>query len=151
MEVKRMTTEELDQATGFYQYWNGIPTLLRSPYRPDMSDTDVGLIGFPYSGGNSIERMQYHGPRAVRHRSSAYRRAHRGFQLDPFETLRVSDLGDVPLPNILIPMYRPWMPRSSTRKCTSVTSSLSPSAVTTASQLRYCAQSQVRTPSTKAQ
>jgi guanidinopropionase len=103
LEVTRLTKEELDQATGNYQYWNGIPTLLRCPYQPDMSNTDVGLIGFAYSGGNSIERMQYHGPRAVRHRSCAYQRSHRAFQIDPFSVLRVRDLGDVPLPNILHP------------------------------------------------
>jgi guanidinopropionase len=86
-----------------FQYWHGIPTFLRCPYKPDMSDTDVGLIGFAYSGGNSIERSQYLGPRAVRHRSSAYRRAHRAFQINAFENVRISDLGDVPLPNILNP------------------------------------------------
>lgn len=59
MEVSKMSKEELDQACGMYQYWNGIPTFLRSPYNPNMSDTDVGLIGFPYSGGNSIERMLF--------------------------------------------------------------------------------------------
>ena len=68
-----------------------------------MRDTDVGLIGFPYSGGNAIERMQYLGPRAVRNRSASYHRMHRDFQIDPFAMVRVSDLGDVPLPNLLNP------------------------------------------------
>lgn len=86
-----------------YWHWHGVPTFLHCPHRPDMEDTDVGIIGFPYSGGNAIERMQYLGPRAVRNRSNAYHRMHRAFQLDPFQSLRVSDLGDVPMPNILNP------------------------------------------------
>jgi guanidinopropionase len=97
------TPEEASGLSSTYWHWHGVPTFLRSPYRPDMGDTDVGLIGFPYSGGNAVERMQYLGPRAVRNRSSAYRRMHRAFQLDPFKNLRVSDLGDVPLPRILNP------------------------------------------------
>ena len=103
MEPEKSSENSVGDATGMYQFWSGIPTLLRAPYKPDMTDTDIGLIGFAYSGGNSIERMQYHGPRAVRHRSSAYHRSHRMFQINPFEKLRISDLGDVPLPNILNP------------------------------------------------
>lgn len=33
-----------------------------------MADTDIGLIGFPYSGGNAVERMQYLAPRTIRDR-----------------------------------------------------------------------------------
>lgn len=98
-----ITPEQMAQLVDSYKYWYGIPTYLRCPHRPDMNDTDVGLIGFPYSGGNSIERMQYLGPRAVRLRSSSYHRVPRGFQIDPFAILRVSDLGDVPLPRVLNP------------------------------------------------
>jgi len=101
--IEDLSPEELTQLVSTLQYWSGIPTLLRCPYRPDMSDTDVGLIGFPYSGGNHIERMQYLGPRAVRHRSSSYHRYAREFKIDPFAVLRVSDLGDVPLPRVFNP------------------------------------------------
>lgn len=103
MSVDKLSQEDLDAACGTFQYWSGIPTFLRCPYKPDMSDTDIGLIGFAYSGGNAIERTQYHGPRAVRNRSSSYRRAHRAFEINAFDKLRISDLGDVPLPNILNP------------------------------------------------
>jgi len=58
-------------AAAGYWHWSGIPTFLRCPFQPDFKDTDIGLIGVPYSGGNSIERMQYLGPRAVRSRSMA--------------------------------------------------------------------------------
>jgi len=100
---KGLTEDEMNEYSAKYRYWQGIPTFLRAPYKPDMEGTDIGLIGFAYSGGNPIERMQHHGPRAVRNRSCAYQRAHRFFQIHPFEHLRISDLGDVPLPNILNP------------------------------------------------
>lgn len=100
---KEFTPEFLVAANASYQHWSGVATFLRCPYRPDMGDTDIGLIGFPYSGGNAIERMQYLGPRAVRNRSASYHRMHREFQIDPFAIVRVSDLGDVPLPSLLNP------------------------------------------------
>ncbi len=103
MPPQEMTQEQLMNAAMSYMHWSGVATFLRCPHRPDMSDTDIGLIGFPYSGGNAVERMQYLGPRAVRNRSAAYRRMHRAFQIDPFATYRISDLGDVPLPNQLNP------------------------------------------------
>lgn len=98
--VKPASTAELVET---YKYWAGIPTFLRCPYRPDMSATDIGLIGFPYSGGNSIEHLQYLAPRAIRNRSASYHRQHRMFQIDPFAVCRIADLGDVPLPNALSP------------------------------------------------
>lgn len=103
MTVNLAPEADLAEAGMVFWHWTGIPTLLRSPYRPDMSETDIGLIGFPYAGGNAIEHMQYLAPRAVRSRSMAYRRIHRGMGIDPFATCRISDLGDVPLVNQLNP------------------------------------------------
>ncbi|MEW6278704.1 MAG: arginase family protein [Candidatus Eremiobacterota bacterium] len=98
-----MTEAEAIAAVTGYWHWYGMATFLRCPFKPDLSDTDIGLVGVPYSGGNSIERMQYLGPRAVRNRSAAYRRSHREFRLNPFELARVSDLGDAPMPHVLHP------------------------------------------------
>lgn len=89
----------LDFATG-YQHWFGPTTFLRCPHRPDFADTDLGLVGVPYGGGNPIEHMQYLGPRAVRNRSMGYARSHREFGINPFEITRISDLGDVPMANL---------------------------------------------------
>jgi guanidinopropionase len=60
-------------AVAGYWHWYGLPTFLRCPFQPDLQNTDIGLIGVPYSGGNRIERRQYLGPRTVRNRSSAAR------------------------------------------------------------------------------
>ncbi len=98
-----LSSEAIAGALAAQQHWNGVPTMLACPYRPDMGDTDIGLIGFPVCTGNPIERMQYLGPRAVRNRSSLYRRAHRQWKIDPFAMCRVSDLGDVPILNAMVP------------------------------------------------
>src|SRR5688572_23957717 len=98
-----MDTKQFDEALVRYWHWYGVPTLLRCPPDPEFKDTDVGLVGVPYCGGNQVERMQYLGPRAVRNRSSAYHRAHREFRINPFELVRVRDLGDAPLARGLNP------------------------------------------------
>jgi len=80
-------------------YWWGVPTLFRAPHNPDPSACDIGLIGVPHSTGNgTTERDQHLGPRAVRDVSAIGRRVHMDFELDPWNSCRINDLGDVPLP-----------------------------------------------------
>lgn len=101
--VANIDEDEAASAVSGYWHWYGVPTFLRCPYQPDLTDTDIGLVGVPYSGGNSIERMQYLAPRAVRNRSTSYHRCHREFGINPFEMARVRDLGDAPMPRVLNP------------------------------------------------
>lgn len=103
MSTDYFDPETASKAIAAYQHWFGIPTFLRCPHQPDLKDTDIGLIGVPYSGGNAIERMQYLGPRTIRNRSASYGRAHRNFRINPFELARIRDLGDVALPRGLNP------------------------------------------------
>lgn len=103
--MNEMSDTDLSNALFSYWHWYGLPTFLRCPFQPDLKDTDIGLIGVPYSGGNSVERSQYLGPRAVRNRSSSYGRAHREFGINPFELARVRDLGDAPMPRVLNPDF----------------------------------------------
>ncbi|MEM7170376.1 MAG: arginase family protein [Pseudomonadota bacterium] len=80
-------------------YWWGIPTLFRCPHEPDLSKTDIGLVGVPHSTGNgTTQRDQHLGPRSVRDVSAIGRRVHMKFGFSPWETCRINDLGDVPLP-----------------------------------------------------
>ena len=80
-------------------YWWGVPTLFRCPQDPDPRNCDIALVGVPHSTGNgTTERDQHLGPRAVRHVSAIGRRVHGEFQLDPWKSCRINDLGDVPLP-----------------------------------------------------
>ncbi len=88
-----------DQSMMNNLYWWGIPTLFRTPHKQDPSDCDVVLAGVPHSTGNgTTERDQHLGPRAVRNVSAVLRRYHMGFQVEPWETLEIADIGDVPLP-----------------------------------------------------
>jgi guanidinopropionase len=83
-------------------YWWGVPTLFRAPHNGDPTATDIALVGVPHSSGNgSTERDQHLGPRAVRHVSAHNRRYHQHFDFSPWETCRINDLGDVPLPEAM--------------------------------------------------
>jgi guanidinopropionase len=79
-------------------YWWGVPTLFRCPLG-EPEDCDIALVGVPHSTGNgTTERDQHLGPRAVRNISAIQRRVHGDFAIDPWNTARIMDVGDVPLP-----------------------------------------------------
>lgn len=80
-------------------FWWGVPTLFRCPHILDPALCDIALVGVPHSAGNgTTERDQHLGPRAVRDVSALGRRVHLGFDLDPWTSARINDLGDVPFP-----------------------------------------------------
>ncbi|MEE9587007.1 MAG: arginase family protein [Hyphomicrobiaceae bacterium] len=80
-------------------YWWGVPTLFNCPHEPDPSQCDIALVGVPHSTGNgTTERDQHLGPRAVRNISKLARRVHMKYGFSPWESARIHDLGDVPLP-----------------------------------------------------
>jgi guanidinopropionase len=84
--------------------WYGISTFFRCPYREDPADTDIAIVGVPSTAGNTIERGQYLGPRAIRNASGGHRRAHRELGVDTFGVCRIGDLGDVPVQNMGNPL-----------------------------------------------
>ncbi len=82
-------------------YWWGPATLFRCPHDPDPAACEIALVGVPHSAGNgSTEHDQHLGPRAVRNVSALQRRYHAVFDIDPWATCRIHDLGDVPLPEL---------------------------------------------------
>jgi guanidinopropionase len=84
-------------------YWWGIPTFFRCPWQEDPAASDIAVIGIPHSSGNgSTERDQHLGPRAVRNVSALYRRSHGRFAITPWDLCRISDAGDVPLPEAMV-------------------------------------------------
>jgi guanidinopropionase len=96
--MDQITREDL----GFLHWW-GIATLFRCPADGDPRHCDIALVGVPHSTGNgSTWRDQHMGPRAVREFSSGYRRKHLRWQLDPWATCRINDLGDVPITHSLV-------------------------------------------------
>jgi guanidinopropionase len=84
-------------------WWSGIATYLGCPPATDPAEADIGLAGVPFCGGNPITRMQYLAPREVRSASMAFHRAHRRFGINPFALCRIRDLGDAPIPRLLVP------------------------------------------------
>jgi guanidinopropionase len=98
----KATEEDTLRMVEGYTYWQGFPTFLGCPAEVDPSTADIALVGLPWTS-NPIERTQYLGPRAVRHRSKAYHRAHREFRVDPFALARIRDFGDVRITNLGLP------------------------------------------------
>ncbi len=90
--------EQHDRSMMENLYWWGVPTLFRCPH-DGPEGKDIALVGVPHSTGNgTTERDQHLGPRAVRNVSAVQRRAHGGFQIDPWTAAKVVDVGDVPFP-----------------------------------------------------
>ena len=79
-------------------YWWGIPTLFRCE-AAEPEGHDIVLAGVPHSTGNgTTERDQHLGPRAVRNISALQRRVHGQFEIDPWRSASICDVGDVPFP-----------------------------------------------------
>ena len=86
--------------TNFFRglYWTGIPTFFKCHATDDANQCDIALVGVPHSTGNGTTlRDQHLGPRAVRDISGIGRRVHLDFNLDPWNSCKINDFGDVPL------------------------------------------------------
>jgi agmatinase len=72
-----------------------IPTFMRRPYRPDMEDVEIGMIGVPFDLGVTNRAGACHGPREIRNQSSLMEFVHHHSKIMPFDLCNVADLGDV--------------------------------------------------------
>jgi guanidinopropionase len=72
-----------------------IATFMRMPLRIDLADVDIGIAGVPFDGGVTVRPGARYGPRALRDQSTLTRGIHHVFRFDPFEMVRVADVGDV--------------------------------------------------------
>ena len=77
----------------------GIPTFFRAPWKEDLVDVDVGLIGVPFDGGVTNRPGSRHGPREVRNQSTLVRMKNQATGIAPFELCRVADIGDAWVPS----------------------------------------------------
>ena len=74
--------------------YTGLPTFLRAPYREDLQEVDIGLIGVPFDGGVTNRTGARHGPREIRNQSSLIRRMNQATGVSPHDLCRVADIGD---------------------------------------------------------
>ncbi|GFS94634.1 agmatinase, mitochondrial [Nephila pilipes] len=74
----------------------GISTFMRLPYQKSAEGLDVGIIGVPMDIGTSNRSGARFGPRQIRQESSLLRPCCASTGDEPFETLQVADLGDIP-------------------------------------------------------
>ena len=77
--------------------YSGIPSFLRLPYQPDITDLDIALVGIPYDGGVTFRPGARHGPMEIRQQCALMRRYHGVTRQAPFEQVRAADIGDVPM------------------------------------------------------
>ena len=77
----------------------GIPTFFRSPWKEDLVDVDVGLIGVPFDGGVTNRPGSRHGPREVRNQSTLVRMKNQATGIAPFDLCQVADIGDAWVPS----------------------------------------------------
>src|SRR5579863_9903907 len=75
--------------------YGGVPTFLDLPYKGDLADLDIALIGVPMDLGVTNRPGARFGPRALRtiERIGPY---HHALKLAPIADHRIADVGDVP-------------------------------------------------------
>ena len=75
----------------------GIATFMRTPFIRDPSKLDLAIIGVPFDGGVENRAGARHGPREIRNMSSMLRSIHHVTRINPYEMIRIADMGDVPI------------------------------------------------------
>ncbi len=77
----------------------GIPTFFRAPWKEDLKDVDIGIVGIPFDGGVTNRPGSRHGPREVRNQSTLVRLKNQATGISPHELCRVADVGDAWIPS----------------------------------------------------
>ncbi|MFN8909635.1 MAG: agmatinase [Betaproteobacteria bacterium] len=72
-----------------------LATFMRTPWQADPAGLQVALAGVPYDGGVTCRPGARHGPREIRNQSTLVRGIHHVHRINPFERLKVADVGDV--------------------------------------------------------
>ncbi len=72
----------------------GIATFMRTPFIRDPSKLDLAIIGVPFDGGVENRAGARHGPREIRNMSSMLRSIHHVTRINPYEMIRIADMGD---------------------------------------------------------
>jgi guanidinopropionase len=72
-----------------------VPTFMRTPQATRLEDVDIALVGVPFDSGVTNRTGARHGPREIRNQSSLCRNIHHVTRVNPYELVRVADVGDV--------------------------------------------------------
>jgi agmatinase len=73
----------------------GPSTFYRLPATSRLDDLDIPIIGVPFDSGASFRVGARFGPRSIREASSLLRPYNRILGVDPYQTLRIDDAGDL--------------------------------------------------------
>jgi agmatinase/guanidinopropionase len=77
------------------QPYQGIATFGRRPFDPQGAGADVAIVGVPYDSATTYRSGARLGPRAIREQSLLLWGYNNALRVNPFETLRIVDAGDV--------------------------------------------------------
>ena len=76
-------------------YW-GIPTFFGIPFKEDLRDLDIALVGVPFDLGVTNRSGARMGPRELRNQSRLVGAYNHYTQMTPCAANRIADVGDVP-------------------------------------------------------
>jgi len=76
----------------------GVPSFLRRPYRKDLSDVEVAIVGVPFDTATTNRPGTRFGPRGVRAASVdlAFEALVYGWDFHPVSEMKIADHGDLP-------------------------------------------------------
>ncbi len=76
----------------------GVPSFLRRPYRKDLTDVDVAVVGVPFDTATTNRPGTRFGPRGIRAASVqlAFERRVYGWDFHPVTQMKIADHGDLP-------------------------------------------------------
>jgi guanidinopropionase len=80
-------------------YW-GLPTFFGMPYRENLDDLDIALVGIPFDQGVTNRSGTRMGPREIRNQSRLVGAYNHHMQMSPCTNFRIADIGDVPFSSV---------------------------------------------------
>jgi len=97
MTYSKNNSDNLIAESGYIQQltFAGIPSFMRRPFSRDLENIDLVITGIPFDCATTNRPGTRLGPRAIREQSSLQAHdAPYGWEIDPFESLRMVDYGD---------------------------------------------------------
>lgn len=84
-------------AASYMKTYSGLTTFFRAKHDPELSATDIALVGVPIDAGLTQRPGARYGPREVRNQSCLVLHWHEFTKVNPFALCRITDIGDVPI------------------------------------------------------